>query len=106
MDQLTFVVGADWSVQDGALQVVDTLGHTEEEVVVVSSRRRNLIGRPTLQDVGIQFTALLDGRIRPGRRVVLESKEHYGVYVAQEVRHAINSRLDDTYYTIVTGVEA
>ncbi|MFU8802628.1 MAG: hypothetical protein ACNA8W_02355 [Bradymonadaceae bacterium] len=103
LDDLVRSIGARWSVQDGALQVLTDDEDTGEAVVVVSAKSGNLIGSPSPTDDGIEFTALLDGRIRPGRRVILESEQYKGTYRAREVQHVFDSGWEDSFYTVVTG---
>jgi hypothetical protein len=103
LDDLTRSIGARWSIQDGALQVLSEDEDTGEAVVVVSSTTGNLIGSPSPTDEGIEFKALLDGRIRPGRRVVLESEQYQGVYRAIEVQHVFDSGWEDSFHTLVTA---
>lgn len=98
-------IGAEWSIQDGALQVLSDSADTGEAVVLVSSRTGNLIGSPKVGSEGLEITALLDGRLRPGRRLVIESKMFKGVYRAREVQHVFDSGWDSSFHTTVVAKE-
>lgn len=105
LDELCDSLGVQWSVQDGALQVLADGDDTGEAVVVVSSKNGNLIGTPTPQDNGLEVTALLDGRLRPGRRFVLESERYNGVYRARDVMHVFDTGWDSAFHTVITARE-
>ncbi len=105
LDDLAASLGAEWSIQDGALQMLSDAEDTGEAVVQVSSRTGNLIGTPKVGSEGIEITALLDGRLRPGRRLVLESREFNGVYRAREVQHVFDSGWDSSFHTVVVAKE-
>lgn len=102
LDQVTEQMAAEWSIQDGALQVIPRGGYTEEESVLVSATNGNLIGSPKPGDDGLEVTALLDGRIKPGRRIKLESRDFKGVYGVNELTHIFDSGWDNTFYTVAT----
>lgn len=106
LNEVTESLGVRWSVQDGALQVLADSEDTGELAVRVAAETGNLIGSPKPLDNGLEVTALLDGRIRPGRRFVVASREFNGVYRAREVTHSFDSGWDNSFYTIVTGIEA
>lgn len=105
LDDLASSLGAEWSIQDGALQVLSDDEDTGEAVVRVSSRTGNLIGTPKIGSDGLEITALLDGRLRPGRRLVIESKQFEGVYRASEVQHIFDSGWDSSFHTVVVAKE-
>lgn len=105
LDELTSAIGAVWSIQDGDLQIVMKGADTGETAVVLSTDNGNLVGRPKPQDDGLEMQALLDGRIRPGRRVVLESRDFEGTYRVRSVNHDFDSGHDANFYTTVLGRE-
>lgn len=105
LDELAASIGAQWSIQDGALQVLSDAEDTGEAVVLVSSSTGNLIGTPKVGSEGLEITALLDGRLRPGRRLVLESKNFNGVYRAREVQHVFDAGWDSSFHTTVVAKE-
>ena len=86
-----------WSIQDDEIQIFAEGGDTGEEVVVLAGPKNDedagtgLIGSPgrSIETIGIflktsiTFTALFDGRLRPGRRVKLESRTASGLYTIQ-----------------------
>lgn len=105
LDHLTRSLGLAWSIQDGALQVLPEGDDTGELAVVVSSANGNLIGSPRPGDDGLEVTALLDGRIRPGRRIVVESRQFEGIYRSMEVTHIFDSGWDQNFYSVVVAQE-
>lgn len=105
LDDVAASIGASWSIQDGLLQVLRDDEDTGEPVVVVSANTGNLIGSPKRTDLGVEVTALLDGRIRPGRRFVVESEQYNGVFRAREVTHIFDNGWESSFYTVATGRE-
>lgn len=105
LDEVSSSVGAEWSIQDGALQVLRPQDHTDEEAVVISAQNGNLIGSPSPGSDGLEVKALLDGRIRPGRRFIVESDQFDGEFRAVEVQHIFDSGWDSSFFTTVIGKE-
>lgn len=105
LDEVCQRLGVRWSIQDGLLQVLPLGEDTGEVAVVVSAANGNLIGSPRPLDKGLEITALLDGRIRPGRRFIVESRDYQGTYIATEVKHTFDSGWDTSFYTVITGRE-
>ena len=99
-----------WSIQSGILQVLPAGGSTSEQAVLLSPQT-GLIGSPELNQTdrsnkqNITAKSLLQGSIKPGRRVVLQSATINGTYVADEVQHRGDSR-GDTWETEINMVAA
>lgn len=112
LDLVTRSVGLVWSVQDDELVVVardpvgaviaGLLSDTRESAPLVSPAS-GLIGSPRQTEEGVEVETLIDGRLRPGRRFVLESRDLSGVYRASEVEHIGDSFGEQAYYTRVTA---
>lgn len=86
MDQLTAKGGLEWSIQDGAIQVLKKNSPTNEEAVVLSPQS-GLIGVPQKKDEGIELTSLLQTKIKPGRIIQVSSKFISGTFRCTRVTH-------------------
>lgn len=76
-----------WSIQDGVLQVLAD-GETTSEEAVLLDRWSGLIGSPELGENGtLKIRALLNGGLRPGRRVLLESDPFRGAFRVEAATH-------------------
>ena len=82
LDTLTRQLNLEWSVQDGELIILPKNGPDGQEAVVVTPDT-GLIGFPTKTKDGLEFVSLLNPRIRPGRVVIVRSKQFYGVEMEQ-----------------------
>jgi hypothetical protein len=73
-------IGAQWSVQNGALQILP-LGQPAPGVATVVDENHGMIGTPTVDSKGIAVveTLMLPGII-PGSLIQLTSKNAYGFY--------------------------
>lgn len=88
-------VGLEWSIQDGANQLIPSGTDTGEQAVLLTPTT-GLIGSPKKtrekgsggQEIpGLQIVSLLQPSIRPGRRVKVESSTFTGVYRVRKVEH-------------------
>ena len=95
MDDVTEKGDLEWSIQDGAVQVIPVNKFNSLEAVLLNSNT-GLVGSPNLTgfnsskgksaaSTGIEFTSLLQPSLKPGRRVRVESKFVTGVYVVRKV---------------------
>lgn len=100
--------GYTWSVQDGVLQILATNGATAETVVILNPQT-GLVGSPErMADKGqsskrtkVRATSLLQGAIRPGRLVQLQSEQIAGTYRCNEVLHKGDSHGGEWYTEMV-----
>jgi hypothetical protein len=102
LDVLVKTVGADWSIQDGELQVLLPTATTGEEAVVISPDT-GLIGSPVRTKDGIEVVSLLQPTLRPGRRFQLTSRDFKGIYRAKYVEHTGDSGWEYDFYTKITA---
>ena len=81
MDKLAGALGLEWSIQDNNLQIITRGGQTTEEAVLLTPQT-GLIGSPIWKKDGIEFTALINPKIRPGRAVAItiEIKKYTGFF--------------------------
>ena len=77
MNKLAEALGLEWSIQDNTLQIITRGSKTTEEAVLLTPQT-GLIGSPIWKKDGIEFTALINPKIRPGRAVAvtIESKKY------------------------------
>lgn len=101
LDRLATMTSAEWSIQQGELQFLPRGQTTPDQAVLVSSApgSRNLIGSPAPGNDGLEVRALLDGRLKPGRRIKLKSDQFEGVYRIRQVEHALDSGWDQPFYS-------
>ena len=109
LDQYTRGHGLVWSLQDDQLQIHAATGDTGEGQVVLSPTS-GLIGSPKQKvdhagiflRTGVTFSCLMNGQIRPGRRVELRDCAVPGVFTAARVTFSGDSSGQNWY----TEVEA
>lgn len=86
LDVLTKKAGLEWSVTDGELFILDPKQPTPETAVVVSPQT-GLLGIPSKREQGIEFTALINPEIKPGRAIALSSGPISGVFRARTCKY-------------------
>jgi hypothetical protein len=97
LDKYLTSAGFTWSIRDGQLQILAKDATTFESVVVLNSAS-GLIGSPEKGKEGyITFTSLLDGRLNPGSRVIINSLQVNGVYRIESVNHVGDTWGSDWY---------
>jgi hypothetical protein len=101
--------GLEYSIQDGALQVVE-IGKAVNAPAVKLDPSCGLIGSPEIGEQGkdkktvIKMKSLMQPRIIPGRLIDLESKTHTGLVRADKVSHLGDTGKGSTpFYTEVEG---
>lgn len=104
LDRVVASLGAEWSIQDGDLQVI-TAAQALPEAAVLLSPGTGLVGSPVANKDGIELTALLQPSITPGRRFQLRSRLHSGIYRAERVEHTGDTHGQD-FYTRIVAKEA
>jgi len=80
--------GFQWSIQDKALQVLKPAETTEEEIVFLNAAS-GLVGTPEIGEKGIVLVkSLLQGEIKPGRKIKIKSKTIDGFFKIESVIHS------------------
>lgn len=112
MDQLAGKTNTEWSVQDGQVQMLPINSFTSLPPVLLqsvaekeggASINTGLIGSPTLSGFshskeknlhGVEFKALLNPELTPGRRVhiISKNKKVFGTFVVRKVTHNGDTR--------------
>lgn len=112
-DALSKVVGSaglQWSIQDEQLQLLEPDGTTIDTVVVLTPDT-GLVGTPEIGEAKgkgskatIKARSLLQGAIRPGRRLLVQARSVNGQFRADKVTHSGDSYGGD-WYTDFEGVQ-
>jgi len=111
LDRVARAWNLEWSIQDGAVQVLDSDGTVDTvELATVVGPTSGLLGSPSKtgqegprrsgsrvrkQRPGAKFRCLLNPSIRPGRYVILQSDFVSGSFKAQSVEHSGDTHGDD-----------
>ena len=90
MDDLIATIGAEWSVQDGALHLLAGGDNTVGQAQLLKAGT-GLIDSPTKKDKGIEIKALLMPHLRPGKVVCVESRAASGYYRLTRTVHDADS---------------
>jgi hypothetical protein len=102
LERLVSSFGLTLSVQDGAIQILETQGVTKDPVVFLSART-GLVGSPEVGEIRqdkkatLKIKALLQPLVRPGRRVELESRSFTGLYRVERVVHSGDTHNQEFY---------
>lgn len=96
------ISGADFSIQDGAIQILKKGRDTGESAVLFSTKNGNLLRVERKEKGRVNVIAKLEGSIRPGRRFVVESEYINGIFKAIDVEHS-GDIFDDNYTTKITA---
>lgn len=100
MDELTLRYGLEWSIQNGALQVLEK-NKASKETAILLSVDSGLIGVPKKKDDGsIEVVSLLQPKIIPGRKIELDTKFISGTYRCQKVTQTGDTHGNDWYSQI------
>jgi len=90
----------EWSVQDGALQLLPK-NDTLKSMAVRLTPSTGLVGSPTVDNKGVmKATALLIPDLEPGRSVVVESRFVKGAYRIEKVSYTGDTAGGDWYANV------
>lgn len=78
LDNIVEKQGLEWNIQDGELQIIAPDSSDDEAIVLTPET--GLIGSPVRRESGIEFRALLQPKIKPGRAVKIESRNLSGLF--------------------------
>jgi hypothetical protein len=91
LDDLAAKLGLEWSIQGNALQVLPRDKDLGLQAVLLSSAT-GLIGSPVRRELeggqGVEFSALIQPQLLPGRLVRIESRHVTGLYKIRSVSFA------------------
>lgn len=91
LTELCSDVGADYSIQDGNLEIL-LGGLPTSELAVLLSPQTGLLGSPARTDDGINLTSLLNPLIKPGKPVSVTSRDFIGFVKPKVVKHTGDTR--------------
>ena len=104
LDHVTKSLGLEWSIQNNLLRV-DLAGELNGETAALLSPGSGLIGSPSRSVDSIKLTCLLNTRIQPRSKVVVEAKGFDGEYRVDKCRHFGDNGYDSSFYTEIEGVQ-
>jgi len=97
MDRLIRSAGLEWSIQDGAFQILEAGKALAKEAIVLTPNT-GLIGSPTVSSDGIlTFTALLNPNILPGKQIHVFTDLISGFFRCEKIEYTCHSRGNDWY---------
>lgn len=86
LDGLTVEGGVEWSVQDNEIIVLPpTIDDGQGSFLI--SRDTGMIGSPIKREKGVEFVVALNPKLRPGKKVRLQSKYLEGDFRIRKVVH-------------------
>lgn len=86
LNNLTQSNNLQWSIQDETLQVIPQNGHTTDSVIIIGPDS-GLVGSPDRTLNGVEFSCLIQPKLKPGRRVQLKSHFIEGEFIVKKVEH-------------------
>lgn len=114
LDPMLRAAGLEWSIQNGALQIVPLGSALDGDAILLTStdKQTGLVGSPEVAEKKdaaagakvskspkhiVKVTALLNPRIEPGKKLKLESELLTGFYRVDEVSHRGDTHGQDYY---------
>jgi hypothetical protein len=104
MDRIAKAGNVDWSVQDGAIQILGKEDVRDESAFLLNERT-GLLGSPSLTKNGAKFQSLLLPKMNIGRQIIAESELITGAYKAIKVTHEGDNQ-EGPWFTTTETVEA
>lgn len=91
----------EWSIQDETLQIIPQDKTTDDGEILLTPDS-GLLGVPAKTDKGVEFSCLIQPRLKPGKRVRIESRTLTGSFKLRKVSH----EGDSTHGDFISKVEA
>jgi hypothetical protein len=99
LEELCRSAGLEWSIQDGALQVLDIGKALAAKAIVVDES--NLIDTPTVSSKNVvEFTTFLQGDLLPGRQVQVKHPFAKVTARIEKAQYTLDSYADDWYASV------
>ena len=105
LDRVARMNKATWTINDGALDLILTDGDSGDSAVLLSETNGNLLAIKPKDKNKIEVVAILDGRIRPGKRFVVESSKINGIYKARDME-LVGDTHDENFIMMITAKAA
>lgn len=103
LTEQTEKMGLDWSIQDGEVQIIPKGGNTGETAIELTPNT-GLLGSPSRKAVGVEFVALLNPRIRPGRVVRINSQFVQGDFTVKKASFTGDTEEGNSFIVKVEAV--
>lgn len=84
----------EWSIQDETLQIIPKT-ESSSNVIIELDSNTGLVGSPSKTAKGVEFTSLIQPKIRPGVKVKIKSKILEGIFKVRKVTHDGDSHQGD-----------
>jgi len=84
----------EWSIQDETLQIIPE-GESIIETEIFLSPDTGLVGFPAKTAKGVEFTSLIQPKLRPGRKVKIDSRTLKGTFKIRKMVHEGDSHQED-----------
>lgn len=85
IERLTKGLGLEFSVQNGVLQIIPQTAHNGEEAIILS-QDSGLIGVPSQGDGFVQFSCLLNPRLKPTTPIQITSQTINGFFKVRKTK--------------------
>lgn len=97
LDRICSAAGLEWSIQNGALQILPIGGALAGQAVVLSSDS-GMVGSPTKEQRGrVKFRSLINPQIVPGVQVQIQGRTVTGAYRVEKCSWTGDSEGQDWY---------
>ena len=121
LDDLAEEYNADWSIQDGVVNIINKDQTLTENDLVYISATTGMIGSPRVTEIGADVTALLNISLIPGARFAIQAlgaevqlgnlfyrtqkvrTDATGVYKVRSVTIKGDSREGNEWYSVIQG---
>jgi len=94
LDTLSKANALEWSIQDETLQIIPKT-EASSNVIIELDSNTGLVGSPSKTAKGVEFTSLIQPKIRPGIKVKIKSKILEGIFKVRKVTHDGDSHQGD-----------
>lgn len=84
----------EWSIQDEALQIIPKAQPAANSLILLTPKT-GLVGFPNKTAKGVEFQSLIQPELKPGRKVMIESRTLNGAFKLRKVTHEGDSREGD-----------
>jgi hypothetical protein len=86
LTRITDTLALEWSIQDGALQILERGRALDREAIVLNAST-GMIGSPSIEKNKLKVKTLIIPDLLPGRRIRVEARAIQGTYRAEKVSY-------------------
>jgi len=99
LDELCKSAGLEWSIQDGALQILDVGKALAAQAIVLEESA--LVGAPSISSKGVvECTTFIQGDVLPGRQVHVKHSFVTAIARIEKCEYVFDTYADDWYVSI------